>query len=184
MGTADLMPGVSGGTIALILGVYKELIESIESINLKSLRSIKKNGFRGFWNMINGDFLLVLFLGVISAIISLSFVIDWLINEYPIPLWSFFLGLLLASIFILKKELRLWNVFNILLVIFSANVSFFLIQMTPINQEISLIYLFISGFFGDNCNDTARNLRSLYSDYNGYLQYRHRTYKRFTNQLD
>ena len=148
MGTADLMPGVSGGTIALILGVYKELIESIESINLKSLRSIKKNGFRGFWNMINGDFLLVLFLGVISAIISLSFVIDWLINEYPIPLWSFFLGLLLASIFILKKELRLWNVFNILLVIFSANVSFFLIQMTPINQEISIIYLFISGFFG------------------------------------
>ena len=120
MGTADLMPGVSGGTIALILGVYKELIESIESINLKSLWTIKKNGFRVFWNMINGDFLLVLFLGVISAIISLSFVIDWLINEYPIPLWSFFLGLLLASIFILIKELRRWNVFNILLVIFSA----------------------------------------------------------------
>ena len=148
MGTADLMPGVSGGTIALILGVYKELIESIESINLKSLRSIKKNGFRGFWNTINGDFLLVLFLGVISAIICLSFVIDWLINYYPIPLWSFFLGLLLASIFILKKELRRWNVFNILLVIFSANVSFFLTQMTPINEEISKIHLCISGFLG------------------------------------
>ena len=148
MGTADLMPGVSGGTIALILGVYKELIQSIDSINLKNLRSLKKNGIRYFWSKINGNFLSVLFFGVIIAIICLSFVIDWLIKEYPIPLWSFFSGLLLASIFILKNELRQWGIFNSLMLIFSAALSFFLTQMTPVNGQISLFYLFVSGFFG------------------------------------
>ena len=129
MGTADLMPGVSGGTIALILGVYKELIQSIDSINLKNLQSLKKNGIRHFWSKINGNFLSVLFFGVIIAIISLSFVIDWLIKEYPIPLWSLFSGLLLASIFILKNELRQWGIFNSLMLIFSAALSFFLTQI-------------------------------------------------------
>ena len=148
MGTADLMPGVSGGTIALILGVYKELIQSIDSINLKNLQSLKKNGIRHFWSKINGNFLSVLFFGVIIAIISFSFVIDWLIKEYPIPLWSLFSGLLLASIFILKNELRQWGIFNSLMLIFSAALSFFLTQMTPVNGQISLFYLFVSGFFG------------------------------------
>ena len=79
---------------------------------------------------------------------SLSFAIDWLIAEHPIPLWSFFLGLLLASIFILKNTLKQWGVLNTSLAIFSAALSFFLTQMTPVNGEISLLYLFISGFFG------------------------------------
>lgn len=148
MGTADLMPGVSGGTIALILGVYKELIQSIDSINLKNLKSLKKEGIKSFWTNINGEFLTVLFLGIITAILSLSFAIDWLINEHPIPLWSFFLGLLIASIFLLKNTLKKWNVSNSLLVIFSAILSFMLTQMTPVNGEIGLFYLFISGFFG------------------------------------
>ena len=69
MGTADLMPGVSGGTIALILGVYKELIQSIDSINLKNLKSIKNDGIKPFWSNINGEFLTVLFLGIITAIL-------------------------------------------------------------------------------------------------------------------
>ncbi len=148
MGTADLMPGVSGGTIALILGVYKELIQSIDSINLKNIQSIKTEGIKAFWNNINGNFLTFLFLGIIIAILSLSFAIDWLINEHPIPLWAFFLGLLLASIFFLKNSLDQWGVFNTLLAFFSAALSFVLTQLTPVDGEISLFYLFISGFFG------------------------------------
>jgi len=148
MGTADLMPGVSGGTIALIVGVYKELIQSIDSINLKNLQSLKTKGIKAFWKNINGDFLTVLFLGIISAILSLSFAIDWLINEHPIPLWAFFLGLLLASIFLLKNTLGQWGVFNTLLAVFSAALSFVLTQLTPADGEIGLFYLFISGFFG------------------------------------
>lgn len=148
MGTADLVPGVSGGTIALILGVYKELIRSINSINLKNLKSIKKQGIRHFWAEINGNFLSVLFFGIITAIISLAYTIDWLIKNYPIPLWSFFLGLLLSSIFILKNTLGQWRAFDTILVIFSAAISFVLTQMTPVNGEISLLHLFISGFLG------------------------------------
>ena len=148
MGTADLMPGVSGGTIALIVGVYKELIQSIDSINLKNLQSLKTEGIKAFWKNINGDFLTVLFLGIISAILSLSFVIDWLINEHSIPLWAFFLGLLLASISLLKKTLSQWRVFNTLLAVFSAALSFVLTQLNPADGEIGLFYLFISGFFG------------------------------------
>ena len=148
MGTADLMPGVSGGTIALILGVYKELIQSLDSVNLKNLQSLKTKGIKTFWNNINGNFLTILFLGIITAILSLSFAIDWLINEHPIPLWAFFLGLLLASIFFLKNSLDQWGVFNTLLAFFSAALSFVLTQLTPVDGEISLFYLFISGFFG------------------------------------
>ena len=148
MGTADLMPGVSGGTIALILGVYKELIQSIDSINLKSIKSLKKQGVKSFWNRINGSFLTTLFLGILTAVFCFSFAIDWLIIHHPIPLWSFFLGLLLASIFILKNALNQWGVANLILMLSSAALSFFITQTTPSEGEIGLFYLFISGFFG------------------------------------
>lgn len=148
MGTADLMPGVSGGTIALILGVYKKLIQSIDSIDLKNLKNLRNGGVKGFWNNINGEFLTILFLGIITAILSLSFAIDWLVKDHPIVLWSFFLGLLLASIFLLKNKLNQWGVFNTLLAVFSAVLSFTLTQITPVEGEIGLFYLFISGFFG------------------------------------
>ena len=148
MGTADLMPGVSGGTIALILGVYKELIQSIDSINLKSIKSLKKVGVKSFWNMINGSFLTTLFLGILTAVFCFSFAIDWLITHHPIPLWSFFLGLLLASIFILKNALNQWEMANLILMLAGAALSFFITQITPSKDEIGLFYLFISGFFG------------------------------------
>ena len=148
MGTADLMPGVSGGTIALILGVYEELIQSIVCINLKNLKSLRNNGIKPFWVNINGEFLFVLFLGIITAILSLSFAVDWLIIEHPIPLWSFFLGLFIASIFILKKTLNKWSVSNTIIAIFSASLSFIFTQMSPVDKEIGILYLFNSGFFG------------------------------------
>jgi len=148
IGTADLMPGVSGGTVALILGVYEELIQSIVSVNLKNLKSLINNGIKPFWININGEFLVVLFLGIITAILGLSFTIDWLIMKHPIPLWSFFLGLLIASIFILKNTLNQWSVSNLIITIFSAALSFMFTQMTPVDGEIGMLHLFISGFFG------------------------------------
>jgi putative membrane protein len=148
MGTADLMPGVSGGTIALILGVYKELIQSIDSINLKNIKSLKEEGTKSFWNKINGSFLTTLFLGMLTAVFCFSFAIDWLITYYPIPLWSFFLGLLLASIFILKKTLNRLGMTNLTLIFSSAVLSFVITQITPSEGEIGLFYLFVSGFFG------------------------------------
>lgn len=145
MGFADLMPGVSGGTIALILGVYKKLIESIDAISVKNFKTLTLDLF---WKKINGNFLVSLFTGILSAVFTLSFLIDYLIDTYPIALWSFFLGLLVNSIFILKRLVNNWSYLNIGLLVLGAVISFFLTQITPKGTDIGLIYIFFCGFFG------------------------------------
>ena len=145
MGFADLMPGVSGGTIALILGVYKKLIESIDAISVKNFKTLTLDLF---WKKINGNFLVSLFTGILSAVFTLSFLIDYLIDTYPIALWSFFLGLLVNSIFILKRLVNNWSYLNIGLLVLGAIISFFLTQITPKGTDIGLIYIFFCGFFG------------------------------------
>jgi putative membrane protein len=145
MGFADLMPGVSGGTIALILGVYKKLIESIDAISVKNFKTLTLDLF---WKKINGNFLVSLFTGILSAVFTLSFLIDYLIHTYPIALWSFFLGLLVNSIFILKRLVKNWSYLNIGLLVLGAVISFFLTQITPKGSDIGLIYIFFCGFFG------------------------------------
>ena len=145
MGFADLMPGVSGGTIALILGVYKKLIESIDAISVKNFKTLTLDLF---WKKINGNFLVSLFTGILSAVFTLSFLIDYLIDTYPIALWSFFLGLLVNSIFILKRLVNNWSYLNIGLLVLGAVISFFLTQITPKGSDIGLIYIFFCGFFG------------------------------------
>jgi putative membrane protein len=145
MGFADLMPGVSGGTIALILGVYKKLIESIDAISVKNFKTLTLDLF---WKKINGNFLVSLFAGILSAVFTLSFLIDFLIHTYPIALCSFFLGLLVNSIFILKRLVNNWSYLNIALLVLGAVISFFLTQITPKGSDIGLIYIFFCGFFG------------------------------------
>ena len=145
MGFADLMPGISGGTIALILGVYKKLIESIDAISVKNFKTLTLDLF---WKKINGNFLVSLFTGILSAVFTLSFLIDYLIHSYPIALWSFFLGLLVNSIFILKRLVNNWSYLNIGLLVLGAVISFFLTQITPKGTDIGLIYIFFCGFFG------------------------------------
>ena len=145
MGCSDLMPGVSGGTVALILGIYKKLIHSINAISIKNFKTLTIDLF---WKKINGNFLLSLFSGILSAVFGLSFIIDFLINTYPISLWSFFLGVLVTSIYILKRLVNDWSYLNIVLLILGLVISFFLTQITPKSNEIGLIYLFFCGFVG------------------------------------
>jgi putative membrane protein len=145
MGFADLMPGISGGTIALILGVYKKLIGSIDAISVKNFKTLTLDLF---WKKINGNFLVSLFTGILSAVFTLSFLIDYLLHTYPIALWSFFLGLLVNSIFILKRLVNNWSYLNIGLLVLGAIISFFVTQITPKGSDIGLIYIFFCGFFG------------------------------------
>ncbi len=145
MGCADLMPGISGGTIALILGVYKKLIQSIDAIKLKNFKTLTRVEF---WKKINGNFLLSLLAGVLSAVFALSFLIDYLISSFPIALWSFFLGILVTSIFVLRRLVNHWSYLNLGLILIGALISFLLTQITPNSSEIGLIYLFFCGFFG------------------------------------
>jgi putative membrane protein len=97
MGAADVVPGVSGGTIALITGIYRELIDSLKSIDIEALRLLIRFRFRRFWSHINGTFLLLLFTGILISVFSLARLMKLLLQEYPIYIWSFFFGLIIAS---------------------------------------------------------------------------------------
>ena len=92
MGAADVVPGVSGGTIAFISGIYEELIDSISKVNLKTLKLLKEEGFISMWSALNGNFLLSLVIGIAISIISLARVIKHLLENHPILIWSFFFG--------------------------------------------------------------------------------------------
>ena len=146
MGAADLVPGVSGGTIALITGVYRELLESINKFSWKKIMLLKNGRFKEFWNQINGSFLLSLFSGILSSILILSRILEWLINNEPIALWSFFLGLLTASIlYLIKTELK-YNLNSIFFLVVGCLISFFITQLSVFKNELPIWYIFIAGF--------------------------------------
>lgn len=148
MGAADLVPGVSGGTIALITGIYKELLESINSISLSNLKLWKQQGLKSVWGKINGPFLIAVFGGILSSILLLSRLLEWLIENHPLVLWSFFFGLLIASIIYLFRAELSFSMLNVLYVCFGAVISFLVTQLNGGANQSSLWYLFLSGFIG------------------------------------
>jgi putative membrane protein len=148
MGAADLVPGVSGGTIALITGIYKELLESINSISISNLKLWKQQGLKSVWGKINGPFLIAVFGGIVSSILLLSRLLELLIENHPLVLWSFFFGLLIASIIYLFRAELSFSMLNVLYVCFGAVISFLVTQLNGGANQSSLWYLFLSGFIG------------------------------------
>jgi len=104
MGAADVVPGVSGGTIAFVSGIYLELIDTIKSLNLQALRVLKSEGLKAAWRHINGNFLAVLLSGILTSLFSLAVVMQFLLAEHPLPLWSFFVGLIAGSVIYLLRQ--------------------------------------------------------------------------------
>ncbi len=104
MGAVDLVPGVSAGTVAFITGIYAELIASIQSINLEALKVGRSRGLAALWEHINGNFLATLFAGVLFSLFTLAGVVKFLLTNHPLPLWSFFIGLILASVIYLLRQ--------------------------------------------------------------------------------
>ena len=145
MGAADVVPGVSGGTIAFISGIYEELITSINSIKLSLFSAWKNDGFKSVWNKINGNFLLALFAGIFISVFSLAKFLSWLLENQPVLLWSFFFGLVLASVFFVGKEIQKWNLGTIAVFIVGALVAFIITELPPNENVDSLPYLFLSG---------------------------------------
>jgi putative membrane protein len=142
MGAADVVPGVSGGTIAFISGIYEELLTSISGINLSLLKALKKEGFKAAWTQANASFLLALFIGVFISFVSLAKTIKWLLENQPVLLWSFFFGLVLASILYIGKQVEKWNAKIILF--FILGISFgYLITVLPATNVGNLNYLFL-----------------------------------------
>ena len=145
MGAADVVPGVSGGTIAFIVGIYDELINSIKSINGKSLKLFFTGKFAAFWKMINGSFLFSILLGIGISVFSLAKIITWLLVEHPILVWSFFFGLVLASTWFVAKDIKGWNWKTILGFVVGVVVAFYITVATPAETPSYLWFIFLCG---------------------------------------
>lgn len=145
MGAADVVPGVSGGTIAFISGIYEELITSINNIDLSLIKVLRRKGFKTFWKTLNGNFLLSLFLGIFISVFSLAKLISWLMVNQPILLWSFFFGLVFASVIFVAKEIKRWNLGTIIAFIFGALVAYYITTLPPAENTASTPFLFLSG---------------------------------------
>lgn len=137
MGAADVVPGVSGGTIAFISGIYEELITSINNINLEVLKTWKKEGFKAAWTQLNGNFLLALVIGIGISVASLAKVIKSLLNNQPVLLWAFFFGLVIASILFIGKQIKTWNWKTIVGFTLGAIVAYYLTTLTGGDQNIN-----------------------------------------------
>ncbi len=146
MGAADVVPGVSGGTIAFISGIYEELLESIDGIKFSFFKTWKTEGFKRVWQSINGNFLLALFLGIGISIVSLAKIIKWLLLNEPVLLWAFFFGLVLASVFYIGKQISSWNIWVIAILIVGTILSYFITLANPLSSPDNNLYLLFCGF--------------------------------------
>ena len=146
MGAADVVPGVSGGTIAFISGIYEELLTSISSINFSTLKLFKTGGVKAVWKAINGSFLLALGIGIFTSIVSLAKLISWLLENKPIMVWSFFFGLVLASILYIGKQITRWSALTVILFILGALIAFYITTLEPlISENSSPLFMFLAG---------------------------------------
>jgi putative membrane protein len=148
MGGADVVPGVSGGTIAFISGIYEELLESIKSVNIPTLKLLFRGDFKSFWKAINGNFLLVLFSGILVSVKSLASLLIHLKETYPIQLWSFFWGLIMISAIVVLRQINQWKWTVVLAGIIGIFVAFFLTSTTPAHTSDSYWMIVLSGVLG------------------------------------
>lgn len=145
MGAADVVPGVSGGTIAFIVGIYEEFIDSIKSINGASLKLLFTGKISAFWKAINANFLVALVSGIGISIFSLAKLITWLLVTHPILVWAFFFGLVLASTWFVSKDIKQWNWKTILSFIIGAIIAFYITVATPAETPTNLFFIFLCG---------------------------------------
>ena len=151
MGIADAIPGISGGTIALLLGIYEELIDSISNFNINLFQNLKKRGVKYCWNKINGNFLLLLISGVLLSLVSFVKLFSILIQKYPLFIWSFFLGLILATLFVINRHIKKWDIVNFILILIFAFLTILLSIINPsVGENINLFYILICGIIASS----------------------------------
>lgn len=145
MGAADVVPGVSGGTIAFITGIYEELINSIKNVPFAAKGLLQNRNFKSFWKDVNGKFLLSVFLGIGISIISLARVIKFMLLEYPVALNGFFFGLIAASAVVLGMEIKNKSISSYIVLIAGIAVAYFISTATPASTPDSAWFIFLSG---------------------------------------
>lgn len=145
MGAADVVPGVSGGTIAFITGIYEELINSIKSINLNALKLILSGKIADFWKAINGTFLVCVLLGIGISVFSLAKGLKYLLDNHPVLVWSFFFGLIVASAIYVARTIKKWNIPTVVAGIAGIIVAYFITVITPAEANTTTWFIFVSG---------------------------------------
>jgi putative membrane protein len=145
MGAADVVPGVSGGTIAFITGIYEKLLDSIKSFDLQALQFAAKFNIRALWGHINGTFLVALFAGIATSIISLAKLITYLMEFHPVPLWSFFCGLIVISTILVLKEIKKWDLLSGIALLFGTIAAYAITTLTPSATPEAYWFIFLSG---------------------------------------
>ncbi|MFD2034412.1 DUF368 domain-containing protein [Belliella marina] len=145
MGAADIVPGVSGGSIALITGIYEKLLDSINAIDQTALKLLFKFEVKALWKHINGSFLATLLFGILTSVFVLSKIITHLIENHPIPVWSFFCGLIIISAVIILRDIKKWD-FGVIIAIFIGIVSAYLFtNIPPVSSPEGHWFTFVSG---------------------------------------
>lgn len=145
MGAADVVPGVSGGTIAFIAGIYDEFINSIKSINMHSLKLLFTGKIAAFWKAVNGNFLFALLLGIAISVFSLAKLITYLLLNEPVLVWSFFFGLVLASTWFVTKDIKGWNWKTVAGFVGGAVIAYYITVATPAETSTNLMFIFLCG---------------------------------------
>ncbi|WP_182011183.1 DUF368 domain-containing protein [Vibrio sp. B1FLJ16] len=145
MGAADVVPGVSGGTIAFITGIYDTLLESIRRINPYLLTIWKREGFKAAFNHINGFFLLALFSGIFVSIGTLAKLITWLLSTHPIPIWSFFFGLILVSVYHIIRQVEQRDAIRFITLLAGVAFAYCITVLKPLHMEPTMLNTLIAG---------------------------------------
>jgi len=145
MGAADVVPGVSGGTIAFITGIYATLLQSLSRFDLALIKVFRESGLKGVWQRVNGHFLLALFAGIAVSILSLARIISYLLENHPLLVWSFFFGLILASSIFVLRQMERWHWQQVVLLLLGIGFAVLIGQLRPVEVVADYGYFFMAG---------------------------------------
>jgi putative membrane protein len=145
MGAADVVPGVSGGTIAFISGIYEELIHSIKNINYATVSTLWKEGIVSFWKALNGNFLISVVGGILISVLTLARLLEYLLVNHPVLIWSFFFGLIIGSAVFVARSIERWNAGTVISLIAGIAVAWVITGITPAETTKAYWFIFISG---------------------------------------
>lgn len=145
MGAADVIPGVSGGTIAFIAGIYERLINALSSVDLSLFQLLRKEGFLAVWKKVDGLFLLILLSGIGSSILSLAKLVTYLLEFHPIPLWSFFFGLIIASVVVVQRQMKQAKFTHLIFFVLGLAFAWWITTLVPAQTTNALWFVFLSG---------------------------------------
>jgi putative membrane protein len=145
MGAADVVPGVSGGTIAFISGIYEELVHSIKNINYSTISTLWKEGLAAFWKAVNANFLLSVIGGILLSVLTLARVLEYLLLNHPVQIWSFFFGLIIGSAIYVARSIEKWNTGTIISLVLGIAVAWVITSITPAETTEAGWFVFLSG---------------------------------------